>query len=119
MKLKDLKLVYNAAAHFNAAEKYPDGLVKELQKPSTESFDALFWTLAEMVKQGELVRRYMGETPRKTPTAEEFKTILRPNQINKVTQMVFEELARGLGETKDDEEIDLVLMEYQKKTTDI
>lgn len=118
MKLKDLKLVYNAAAHFNAAEKYPDGLVAELKKPNTESFEALFWALAEMAKQGELVRRYMGETPKKTPTAEEFKTILRPNQINKVTQMVFEELARGLGGTEDDEEIDLILVEFEKKTND-
>ena len=116
MKLKDLKLVYNAAAHFNAAEKYPDGLVKELQKPGEESFEALFWTLAEMVKQGELVRRYMGETPRQIPTAEQFKMILRPNQIAKVTAMVFEELARGLGTNNDDEEIDLVLLEYEKKT---
>lgn len=119
MKLKDLELVYNAAAHFHAAEKYPEGLVAELKKPGSESFDALCWALGEMTLQGELVRRYMGETPREIPTAENFKLALRPNQLAKATAMVFEELARGLGMGNDeDEEIDLVLMEInkQKKT---
>lgn len=120
MKLKDLTLVYNAAAHFHAAEKYPDGLVEELKKPGIESFEALCWALGEMALQGELMRRHMGETPKEMPTAENFMLALRPNQLAKATTMVFEELARAMGAGDEDEEIDLVLLEInkQKKTKD-
>ena len=117
MKLKDLNFVYNAAAHFHAAEKYPEGLIEELKKPGIESFEALCWAAAEMALQGELVRRHMGETPRAVPTAEDFKVSVRPNQLAKITEMVFTELANALGSKDDDEEIDLVLCEIQKKTS--
>lgn len=117
MKLKDLKFVYNAAAHFHAAEKYPDGLIEELKKPGIESFEALCWTAAEMALQGELVRRHMGETPHTAPTAEDFMVSIKPNQISKISEIVFTELASGLGNHDDDEEIDLVLCEIQKKTS--
>lgn len=116
MKLKDIKLVYNAAAHFNAAEKYPEGLIEELKKPGKASFDALCWTLAEMAKQGELVRRYMGEDAKEIPSEETFKLGLKPTQLIKATEMVFTELAKGMGAgDDDDEEIDLVLCEIQKQ----
>ena len=65
MKIESIKLLYNAAAHFAACEKYPDGLIKELQKPGVESFDAMFWALTETAKQAELYRRFLGEKPRK------------------------------------------------------
>ena len=117
MKLKDLNFVYNAAAHFHAAEKYPDGLIEALKKPGIESFEALCWAAAEMALQGELVRRHMGETPRVAPTAEDFMVSIRPNQISKISEIVFTELANGLGSRDDDEEIDLVLCEIQKKTS--
>lgn len=116
MKLKDLKLVYNAAAHFHAAEKYPDGLIEALKQPGIGALEALCWALAEMALQGELMRRYMGETPRETPTAEQFMVGLRPNQLARATEMVFQELVNGLGSRNEDDEIDLVLQEIQKKT---
>ena len=116
MKLKDLKLRYNAAAHFNAAEKYPGGLVEELRKPGKESFDALCWALSEMAKQEELMRRHMGEAPQPYPSEETLKLALKPNQIPKAAEMVFIELANGMGaKDNEDEEIDLVLLELEKQ----
>ena len=42
MRLRDYKYVYNAAAHFAAAEKYPgpEGIYAELKKGGMAAFDA-------------------------------------------------------------------------------
>lgn len=117
MKLKNVQLLYNAAAHFNAAEKYPEGLVNELQKTGAESYEALFWAFSEMMKQAEMIRRFMGETPNTYYSPEELKLIMRPNQIPIASEMVFRELANALNTPGENEEIDLVLQEFQKKTT--
>ena len=117
MKLKGVELLYNAAAHFSSLEKYPDGLVPELLKKDKSSFDALCWALAEMARQGELYRRYIGETPKEYPTEETFAIGLRPNQITAAYELCMAEIAKGLAKPdEENEEIDLVLMEIQKKT---
>lgn len=117
MKLKGVELLYNAAAHFNSLEKYPDGIVPELLKKDKTSFDALCWALAEMARQGELYRRFIGEKPKDYPTEEMFAIGLRPNQITAAYELCMSEIAKGLAKPDDeDEEIDLVLMEIQKKT---
>ena len=46
MDLTKYNYVYNAAAHFAAMEKYPEGLWAELVKPGKAGFDALCWALA-------------------------------------------------------------------------
>lgn len=115
MKLKDVRLLYNAAAHFSAADRYPEGLINELRKPGSLSFDALCWAMGEMAKQAELMRRHMGETPQAVPTETDFRMNLRPTQLPKATEMVFEALASGMGARDDEEEIDMVLCEIQKQ----
>lgn len=118
MRLKDYQYLYNAAAHFAAAEKYPgpEGLIGELKKPGAAAFAPLCWALAETAKQGELMRRYMGEDPRETPTEEEFRLKLRPNQIRAATGIVMDAMIDGLGGKDEGEEVDEVLEELQKKT---
>lgn len=117
MKIESIKLLYNAAAHFAACEKYPDGLIKELQKPGVESFDAMFWALTETAKQAELYRRFLGEKPRKVLSEAEWRTILKPGQMAKATEAIFQAVIAGLGDgADDDEEIDEVLLELEKKT---
>lgn len=118
MKIDSVPLLYTAAAHFAASEKYPDGLVKEMQKESAEAFDAVFWAFAEMAKQAELYRRFMGEEPRRILTEEEWRLTLRPAQIKRATARVLEALTKGLVDKEDDEEqeIDEVLLELEKKT---
>lgn len=118
MRLKDYTYLYNAAAHFAAAEKYngPEGLFGALKEPGMPGLEALCWALAETSRQGELMRRYMGETPRETPTAEEWLLKLRPNQIKAATGLVLTAMVDGLGKGED-EEVDEVLAELQKKTS--
>lgn len=117
MKIDSVKLLYNADAHFAAAEKYPDGLFKELKKPGVESYDAAFWAFAECAKQAELWRRFMGEKPKKILTEQEWRMIIKPAQITTVTQKTIEAIMEGLAEDKDeDEEVDEVLLELEKKT---
>ena len=117
MKIDSVPLLYNAAAHFAACEKYPDGLVTELKKENAESFEAMLWAFTEMAKQAELYRRFMGETPRRILTEDEWKSIMRPNQLGRATVRVFEALTKGLSTAADDEdqEIDEVLIELEKK----
>jgi len=117
MRIDSVQLLYNAAAHFAAAEKYPDGLMKELQKIGVASYEAAFWTFAECAKQAELWRRFMGEKPRKILTEAEWRMAIKPAQIEKMVEKVIEAISAGLAQDKDeDEEIDEVLLELEKKT---
>ena len=55
MKLDRYHYLFNAAAYFAAAEKYPEnGIVAAIAGQGPESFDALCWALAELAQQGEL-----------------------------------------------------------------
>ena len=48
MKLDRYHYLFNAAAYFAAAEKYPEnGIVAAIAGQGPESFDALCWALAE------------------------------------------------------------------------
>ena len=71
MNIKDLHLLYNAAAHFAAQEKYPDGLISAMSSTGKEGFDALCWAVVELSTQGELCRRAMGHDKAKLLTLEE------------------------------------------------
>lgn len=118
MRLRDYSYVYNAAAHFATVEKYPgaEGIYAELKKGGVEAFEATCWALAEMARQGELIRRHMGETPRETPDAETFALELRPRQIVAAQGIVMDAIRDGLSNKDDEDEVDEVLAELQKKT---
>lgn len=118
MKISSVKLLYNAAAHFAACEKYPDGgLVEAIRKPDASSFDAVLWAWAESAKQAELYRRFMGEDPRRILTEEEWRMLIKPGQMAAVTNRVMEAIIEGMGAESDkDQEIDEVLLELEKKT---
>lgn len=121
MKLKGIRFSYNAAAYFASLDKYHEGLIDELRKPGQAGFEALCWTLAEMAKQAELMRRHMGETPEEPPTEEDFRIGLRPGQIGAASKIALEAIVKGMrgGEDDEDAEIDEVLVELQKqKKTD-
>lgn len=118
MKISSVKLLYNAAAHFAACEKYPDGgLVEAIRKPDASSFDAVLWAWTESAKQAELYRRFMGEDPKRILTEEEWRMLIKPGQMAQLTNRVMEAIIDGMGAESDKEqEIDEVLMELEKKT---
>lgn len=119
MKLGSVKLLYNAAAHFAACEKYPEGLIKEMSKQGVESFDAMLWGFTEAAKQAELYRRFLGETPRKILSEAEWRLIIKPGQMSQATNMLMDAIIAGLATDNNDEdqEIDEVLAELEKKTS--
>lgn len=116
IKIESVDLLYNAEAHFAAAEKYPDGLINELQKRGVESYDAMIWAWTEMAKQAELYKRFMGESPKKIMTEKDARTLLTAGQLRIASTMVMNAIIDGLGEGDGDEEIDEVLVELEKKT---
>ena len=62
------------------------------------------------------MRRYMGETPKETMTAEEWMLKLKPAQIRAATALVMQAISDGLGKGEESEEVDEILAELQKKT---
>ena len=117
MKIESVKLLYNMAAHLAASEKYPNGLMNELKIPGAASFDAMFWAFAECAKQAELYRRFLGEKPRRILTEQEWRLIVKPGQNAKMAEMLLKAITEGLGDgADDDQEIDEVLAELEKKS---
>lgn len=116
MDFDKFDFVYNAAAHFAAADKYPDGLVKVLLAGDKACFDATCWILAEMAAQGELIRRDAGYDKREIPTEAHFRARLMPHDFNAARTLILDRISKGLhGEEREDEEVDEVLAEIEKK----
>jgi hypothetical protein len=110
--------LYNADAYFKAQERYPDGFFHILLKQDKEAFDAIVWFLGELSLQGELVRRYMGEDKKDYLTEEKVKHLLTIKEMPEALRVVVLAITQGLEiQADEDEEIDEVLMELQKKTT--
>ena len=120
MKLDRYHYLFNAAAYFAAAEKYPEnGIVAAIAGQGPESFDALCWALAELAQQGELARRDMGYDSGEMLTVERVRRQLMPAQLPEAREIVLRTIAKGLknGEGNDSDEVDEVLAELaeQKK----
>ena len=117
MDFSKYSFVYNAEAHFKGVDRYPGGVIEAMQKDGTEGFNALCWALAEMSLQGELIRRDMGYDKGKTLSEDYLKRNIRLKDLNTARETALNAIIRGLkGEDKEDEEVDEVLLELQKKT---
>jgi len=117
MKIKSVPVRYDAAAHFAVSERYPEGLIPAIQKGGVESFDAVLYAFYVMAKEAELYRRFMGETPKRILTEEEWRMIIKPGQLTGMTERVLSVMTAGLSQDEDeDQEIDEVLQELEKKT---
>ena len=111
--------LYNADAHFKAQERFPDGYFSLLLQGDKDSFDTIAWFLAELSLQGELVRRYMGEDRGEYLTEEKARHLLTIKQMPEALKIVVNAIKDGLEiEADEDEEVDEVLMELQKKNKD-
>lgn len=110
-------LLYNGAAMF----AIDDGgnISDRLWDTSAAGFDWICQAVAVLAEQGELARRYMGYDKGPLLTADAVKALTMPIDIIQLRQAVFRAVMAGYGrEIKDDDqEIDLGLVELQKKTT--
>lgn len=116
MDLTKYHFLFNAACYFAANEKYPDGFFDVCYKNNSEGLEVLCWLLQEMSEQGELYRRYMGYDPEETLKADEAMLMMRPKDINIGRGIVMAAMEAGFNNNNADEEVDLVLVELQKKT---
>lgn len=121
MDFTQYHLAYNAAAHFAAQEKYPDegGLIGVITQSGTAGFEALCWALAELSTQGELIRRDMGFDRQEPIRQSQAALYLKPMEIMEARKAVMQAISDGLKTTTDEnEEVDEVLAELQKKTAE-
>ena len=111
-------LCLNAAALFSIYDKYGDkGSVADHITPNTaKGFEAVCFYLYEMAKQGELVRRWEGHSPRKIPAQGMFAALLTPADIPQAKTAIRQAIALGFAREQDGREsIDLGLEELRKK----
>jgi len=116
MDFTKYEFVYGAEVHFAGVEKFPGGLMKEMDKKGRAPFDAMCWVLAAMAEHAELLRRDLGHDKREVPSADYFKLHMKLKDIMPAKQIILNCIAKGLrGETDEDEEVDEVLAEIEKK----
>lgn len=110
----------NGAALFDCYDKFgPEkSVLDNVEGNSRRAFDASCWMLAKFAEQGELVRRYQGFKPEKIPTEAYFRSNLAPLDVP-AAKLILQAVVRlGFARTEDEEkEIDIGLLELEKKTT--
>lgn len=115
---KEYPLLFNGAALFAAQELTEKNLVEALTEYNREGFDLLCRFVAILSEQAELCRRYEGHAPAEHLTAERLLRTAMPPDIEAMRLAALDALTRGYRREKggEDEEIDLGLMELQKKS---
>lgn len=113
-------LFLSGAALFDAYDKFGDkgNLLDAMAGTSKDSFDNTVWFLAKLSQQGEALRRFEGEEPQPMLTAEEAIRTMRPPDVIRARAAIREAYHLGFAreETSEEQEIDLYLEEFQKKT---
>lgn len=111
-------LYFNGVAMFALQDIYGDNNVLELlSSTDAKGFDALCKVTAILAEQGELMRRYQGHDKGKMPTENDIRTLVMPIDIIKLKYAAMEAMLAGYGREikNEDEEIDVGLLELQKK----
>ena len=114
-------LSFTAEALFEFQEKYGEttDLLGETHamENTVEGWKGCCWLGALLARQGELQRRYMGETPQPHLSAEELRRGASPRDMLRLRKAIQEALLQGFSREFDedaDEEVDAVLAEREK-----
>lgn len=113
-------LLLNGAALFDIYDQFgQEGSVLDpLKDRGREGFEAVCWYLAKLAGQGELYRRWLGYESGPIPEEDAFRVALSPLDVPRARNALTE--AIGLGFLREEEaekkEIDLGLLELEKKT---
>lgn len=113
-----MRLLFNALAYFEAEEHFKDATVLEaINANGTEGLDNLCWMVATMSEQAEARRKLLGMEYEKPVSEIEIKTKLMPWGVMPLKLKAIEAIRHGLEQTDTDEneEVDLVLEEINKK----
>lgn len=114
---KEYHLLFNGYAMF-AEEELFDGasIVDAVGMEGKEGIEPLAKAFCLLAEQGELARRYAGYTPQDIPDPERVKHFLMPYELPGMRKAVLTAVLQGYGREEQKEEIDLGLVEMQKKT---
>lgn len=113
MNFQGHDLLYNAAAHFAAMNKYENGILDAIKT----DFGAICWALAELSAQAEAMNRYMKRDAKEPLCEERLLVALRPQEIVEAKMAILQAITHGLAPDENpNAEVDLVLEEIQKKT---
>ena len=115
-------LLMNAAALFDIYEAYGSkGFVTDhIRGTGKKSFQNTCFFLAKLAEQGELYRRYQGYDKGPIPTQELFLRGLSPTDVPQAKKAIAQAVEAGFSreEAPEQKEIDVGLLELQKKTND-
>ena len=112
-------LCLNAAALYDIYEKFgtEKDILEIVSGTGAEGFSALCWVLAKLNEQGVAVKRYLERSAEKPLSEVEWKILLSPHDAVLAKEKIAEAVIRAFTRNiPDDEEIDLGLLELEKKT---
>lgn len=112
-------MMYTGNAFFELLDEFgePSDIVTEILPNTREAFETTCKVAAVLSEQGALVRTYMGHEKTDILSAEAFLATARPINLIALKRAVSNEIFSGANrEENEEEEIDLGLLELQKKT---
>lgn len=113
-------LLWNANVMFAAWDQFGDKgeLMDHFTGSDSQSWENTIWMVVKLAQQGELWRRYSGETPRPMLTVEEVRRTAGPLDALRMRSAIRAAYYKGFEREApgEEEEIDLGLLELQKKT---
>lgn len=114
---KDYYLSYNVMAVHQIYDLGIEDLSAAISDRGAKSFEQVCRAAEIMIQQGELVRRYLGYDPGNVISAETLMLTLGLNHDFSLRRTMMESVLDGLrSETDERQEVDLGLLELQKKT---
>lgn len=117
---KEYSLLWNATAMFAAWDQFGDkgDLMEHFAGADSESWNNTVWMIVKLAQQGEAWRRYSGEEAKPMLTVEDVQRTAGPMDALRMRSAIREAYYKGFEREAPDkeEEIDLGLLELQKKT---
>ena len=114
-----LYLLLNGQALFDLYDKFgPDGFLTDHLKGGTKkSFEATCYFLFKLAEQGELYRRWQGQTRGPVLSEQYFRVHLAPRDVYRAKDAIVTAIRIGFArEAEEPHDVDLGLVELQKKT---
>ena len=113
-------LYWNANSLFAFYDRFgdKDAVMDHIAGNDSKSWENTVWMLVKLAQQGELWRRYCGEDSRPMLTSDDLQRCMCPLDVIRARSAILEAYYKGFEREKPDEEqeVDLFLAEYQKKT---
>ena len=109
-----LFLRFTAQAYAELQEKYGT-IAKAFDVLQTVNVNALVDILEVLARCGELSRRYLGYDHAHIYTTNELMTIIQPNDIVNIRQMMTSAFMDGIGERQQEGNVDLGLVQLNKE----